>query len=306
MNIKLCFSAGLWRNYGVAVVIIVMMIMGTPIVVRAQFALGYDHVSFAGAAVARPAFSFALGGNTAGLIASDRRWGTNSGRISVRSDGNDTWHNRVDLSGLQSFGLWELSESAVGFQRRNRHSGWGLETGYLGFDLFREWSVRGGLAVRFGDSATGLSLGGYGTQIPGYGQAWVVLAGGGFLHRISERVTMGSQITTLPVISGGSYRHGVRAESAGGVAVQLHNRLSVMGAAFVSSDYLKGWSVAAEIIPLSLYRTSEIRLASGYRSDSQEWSGGFLLQTHDWHSTFNFRIHPVLGWSRGIGFGIGW
>lgn len=263
----------------------------TPIVVRAQPILGYDQLSLAGAAVARPAYSFTLWGNPAGIL-------------------DFTEHRRyaqtIDVAAFRSFGLRELTETGVSYTGVRHNVGWAAEIHYFGFDLYREWSPMVGAAVRFDETVVGVSSGLFLSDIPGYGRAWVLHSGAGFRHRISKQLVLGGRFVGVPVWSGGDYRHALSGESSGGAAWRLQERVELMGVVFVRGGLSRGWAAATEVIPMPNAKPIDLRLAWGYRSDAQEWSGGFRMLTGSWHSALTFRIHPVLGWRTGVGFGLTW
>lgn len=285
MNSVIQISTGIFylskhhKNKDFFVCGLVLLLSGIfPVVVRAQALLGFEVNSFSSASVARTASTFNLGFNPAA--------------------GNE---RQVHWFGIQSFGMSDLNETGIYLTTPVKNYTGSLELQHFGFDLYRESKLSAGISLPSGNHRIGMSISGSHTSIREYGSHTGARFNLGFIVKIMPELNFGGSLLDIPLISRGDFLIDNRTVAIIGFAYNAGTSAIVMSSLIIEPGFEPLWCIGLETNPVW-----HLFLGAGYKTVTEEWSGGLKVGLGSLKLYITAKNHPYLGWSPGIGFGIKW
>jgi hypothetical protein len=275
---------------GISVSVLLSCIF-TPMAIWAQSVSGYQHNALAGAAVALSALPFSVSQNPAGI-----------------SGGTVSWY------GMRYFGLADLDETGVfvSFPHARRDGGIGLligsavEVHHFGFDLYREFRVSAGTALKFGNMKLGFAPGFRHTGILNYGSMKEVYFSAGFIYQFSDYWNIGGYFGEVGVFEWGELQPGAQSSLGTGLVYNRDNRLQWLGAGKLETGYPPSVATALRLWLIDNTHIGSFWIGAGYTTMNDSWSGGFQYRYRNISAGFTLVQHPRLGGSHGVGFDSIW
>lgn len=265
----------------------ILLLHVTPMVVWGQARNGFEHHAYSGATASLPAAAFVLSANPAAI----------SG-------------HRIHVYGHEYFGMDALRDGGISYQFETGNDGmiqgFATEMHQFGFDLYRESTLRAGIALATGGARIGIAPSLLQTRIAGYGSALSVQTDIGFQYEVSASVLLGGVMRTLPLLKSGDFSTQSASSLQAGISYRPDQRLMILTEVVQTTGYQPDVHVGLHYDVHTGLSHLDVLLAFGYATNHAQWSAGLQTILFGMVTGISVRNHPILGRSQGIGIGYSW